>query len=266
MRIFASRGGAAAWTILLLSLAGFAAPAAAQTFAKGADVSWITQMEASGYRWYNDNGTQQDVLQILKDHGMNAIRLRVWVNPSGGWNGVNDLVAKAIRARNAGFRIMIDFHYSDSWADPGKQTKPAAWASHNFTQLMNDVYQHTFNTMNTLASNGIFPEWVQVGNETNNGMLWEDGRASANMRNYAWLVNSGYDAVKAVSPNSKVIVHLSNGYDNALFAGTSTACAATAPAGTSSACRCIPSRATGRRWWVRPSATSTTCARATARA
>jgi arabinogalactan endo-1,4-beta-galactosidase len=217
MRIFVSRGRGAAWTIVLLSLAGFAAPAAAQTFAKGADVSWITQMEASGYRWYNDNGTQQDVLQILKDHGMNSIRLRVWVNPSGGWNGVNDVVAKAIRARNAGFRIMIDFHYSDSWADPGKQTKPAAWASHNFTQLMNDVYQHTFNTMNTLATNGIFPEWVQVGNETNNGMLWEDGRASANMRNYAWLVNSGYDAVKAVSPNSKVIVHLSNGYDNALF-------------------------------------------------
>ena len=194
-----------------------ASPAHAQTFAKGADISWITQMEASGYRWSNDNGTQQDLLQILKDHGMNTIRLRVWVNPSGGWSGVNDVLAKAQRAKNAGMRIMIDFHYSDSWADPGKQTKPAAWRTHTFDQLMADVYQHTFNTMNTLASNGIFPEWVQVGNETNNGMLWEDGRASANMRNYAWLVNSGYDAVKAVSPNSKVIVHVSNGYDNALF-------------------------------------------------
>ncbi len=97
-------------------------------------------MEASGYRWFNDNGTQQDVLQILKDHGMNTIRLRVWVNPSGGWNGVNDVVAKALRARNAGFRIMIDFHYSDSWADPGKQTKPAAWRTHTFDQLMADVY------------------------------------------------------------------------------------------------------------------------------
>jgi arabinogalactan endo-1,4-beta-galactosidase len=216
------RGRAAAFSgmfVVALMLA-VSAPARAQTFAKGADVSWMTQMEASGYRWSNDAGTQQDLLQILKDHSINTIRLRVWVNPSGGWNGVNDVVAKAIRARNAGMRIMIDFHYSDSWADPGKQTKPAAWASHNFTQLMNDVYQHTFNTMNTLATNGIFPEWVQVGNETNNGMLWEDGRASTSattMRNYAWLVNSGYDAVKAVSPNSKVIVHLSNGYDNALF-------------------------------------------------
>jgi arabinogalactan endo-1,4-beta-galactosidase len=202
---------------VLLACVLLASPAQAQTFAKGADVSWITQMEASGYRWSNDNGTQQDLLQILKDHGMNTIRLRVWVNPSGGWSGVNDVLAKAQRAKNAGMRIMIDFHYSDSWADPGKQTKPAAWRTHTFDQLMADVYQHTFNTMNTLASNGIFPEWVQVGNETNNGMLWEDGRASANMRNYAWLVNSGYDAVKAVSPNSKVIVHVSNGYDNALF-------------------------------------------------
>jgi len=211
------RARAAITTALFLLLSIYAPAASAQAFAKGADVSWITQMEASGYRWYNDNGTQQDVLQILKDHGMNTIRLRVWVNPAGGWNGVNDLVAKAIRARNAGFRIMIDFHYSDSWADPGKQTKPAAWRTHTFQQLMADVYQHTFNTMNTLATNGIFPEFVQVGNETNNGMLWEEGRASSNMQNYAWLVNSGYDAVKAVSPNSKVIVHVSNGYDNGLF-------------------------------------------------
>ena len=202
---------------LFIAIAMYSKPAAAQTFAKGADVSWVTQMEASGYHWSNANGTQQDLLQILKDHGMNTIRLRVWVNPAGGWNGVNDVVAKALRAKNAGFRVMIDFHYSDSWADPGKQTKPAAWRTHTFEQLMADVYAHTFNTMNTLATNGIFPEWVQVGNETNNGMLWEDGRASVNMRNFAWLVNSGYDAVKAVSPNSKVIVHISNGYDNSLF-------------------------------------------------
>jgi hypothetical protein len=112
---------------------------------------------------------------------------------------------------------MIDFHYSDSWADPGQQNKPAAWRTHTFEQLMADVYSHTFNTMNALAANNVFPEWVQVGNETNNGMLWEDGRASVNMRNYAWLVNSGYDAVKAISPSSKVIVHVSNAWDNALF-------------------------------------------------
>jgi arabinogalactan endo-1,4-beta-galactosidase len=212
-----SRARNATLACLFLSLGLYANTAWAQTFAKGADVSWVTQMEASGIRWFNDNGTQQDVLQILKEHGMNTIRLRVWVNPSGGWNGVNDVVAKAVRARNAGFRIMIDFHYSDSWADPGKQTKPAAWRTHTFDQLMADVYSHTLSVMNALAANGVSPEWVQVGNETNNGMLWEDGRASVNMRNFAWLVNSGYDAVKAVSPSSRVIVHISNGYDNSLF-------------------------------------------------
>jgi arabinogalactan endo-1,4-beta-galactosidase len=160
--LFSRARAAAIFGSILFLTTLLAAPATAQTFAKGADISWITQMEASGYHWSNDAGTQQDLLQILKDHGMNTIRLRVWVNPSGGWNGVNDVVAKALRAKNAGFRIMIDFHYSDSWADPGKQTKPAAWRTHTFDQLMADVYQHTFNTMNTLASNGIFPEWVHV--------------------------------------------------------------------------------------------------------
>ena len=118
-------------SLLALPLLCFSGESMGQ-FAKGADVSWITQMEASGYGWYNDNGTQQDVLQILKDHGMDTIRLRVWVDPADGWNGRNDVVAKAVRARNAGFRIMIDFHYSDSWADPGQQNKPAAWRTHTF--------------------------------------------------------------------------------------------------------------------------------------
>lgn len=198
-------------------LLSFAPASTAEPFARGADVSWISQMEASGYVWHNDNGIQQDVLQILKDHDIDALRLRVWVNPSGGWNGQNDVVNKAVRAKKLGFRIMIDFHYSDSWADPGKQTKPAAWLNHSFDQLRNDVYRHTYEVMSALAANGIFPEWVQVGNETNDGMLWEDGRASTHMRNYALLVNSGYDAVKAVSSGSKVIVHVSNAHDNDLF-------------------------------------------------
>lgn len=211
-----SRRIPAALAILFFSLGLQSGPAQAQ-FAKGADVGWLTQMEASGVRWFNDAGTQQDLFQILKDHGMNTIRLRVWVNPSGGWNGQNDVIAKAVRARNAGMRIMIDFHYSDSWADPGKQTKPAAWNGHTITQLQTDVYNHTFNVLNALAANNVFPEWVQVGNETNNGMLWEEGRASSNMRNFALLVDRGYAAVKAVNPNTRVIVHISNAYDNALF-------------------------------------------------
>lgn len=192
-------------------------PSESTAMVKGADVSWLTQMEQSGYRFYNDSGKQQDLLLTLKQHGINAIRLRVWVNPAGGWNGFNDVIAKAKRAKAAGFDIMIDFHYSDSWADPGKQTKPTAWQSHTFEQLMSNVYWHTYNSLVALKQAGITPKWVQVGNETNNGMLWDDGKASANMRNFAWLINSGYDAVKAVNTSTKVIVHLANCENNALY-------------------------------------------------
>src|SRR5574338_1063473 len=91
-------------------------------FAKGADVSWLTQMEAAGIKFYNSSGTEQDCMQILKNLGMNAIRLRVWVNPSNNWCNQSDVVAKAVRAKNLGLKVMIDFHYSDTWADPGHQT------------------------------------------------------------------------------------------------------------------------------------------------
>lgn len=187
------------------------------SFIKGADVSWLTQMEASGYKFYNSSGVQQDCMQLLKDKGMNAIRLRAWVNPTDGWCNTADVVAKAKRASALGMKIMIDFHYSDSWADPGKQTKPAAWASQSFATLQTTVHDYTQGVMNTLKTNGITPDWVQVGNETNDGLLWEDGRASANMANFAKLITAGYQGVKDVSSTTQVIVHISNGYDNSLF-------------------------------------------------
>ena len=190
-----------------------------QFFAKGADVSWITQMEHEGQKFYNSNGTQTDGLELLKSLGVNAIRLRAWVDPtaSGGWCNTTDLVNKAVRAKNFGMKIMIDLHYSDWWADPGKQNKPAAWTAQDFNTLKTSVYNYTVDVMNALKTGGITPEWVQVGNETNDGMLWPDGRASASMTNFAQLVNEGYDAVKSVSTSSKVIVHISNGFDNNLF-------------------------------------------------
>ena len=186
-------------------------------FANGADVSWVTQMEAGGKKFYNATGTEMECMALLKSLGMNSIRLRVWVNPADGWCNKQDMLVKAIRANNLGMRIMIDFHYSDSWADPSKQTKPAAWTSLSLADLKTAVGAHTTDVLNLLKTNGITPEWVQVGNETGNGMLWEDGKASTNMANYAALNNAGYDAVKAVFPNCKVIVHVQNGNDNTLF-------------------------------------------------
>lgn len=189
----------------------------ASAIIKGADVSWLTQMEASNYKFYNNSGVQQDCMQILKDKGVNAIRLRAWVNPSDGWCNTADVVAKAVRAQKLGMKIMIDFHYSDSWADPGKQTKPAAWQNLDFTTLSNTLNSYTVSVMNSLKASNITPDWVQVGNETDDGMLWEDGRASKHMSNFAALVISGYNAVKSVSSATQVIVHISNGYNNTLF-------------------------------------------------
>jgi arabinogalactan endo-1,4-beta-galactosidase len=185
--------------------------------AQGADVSWITEMEASGVQFYNTGGTSVDGMKLVQSLGVDAVRLRVWVNPQNGWCNQDDLLVKARRAKHLGLRLLIDFHYSDTWADPGQQNKPAAWSTLSFSELKAAVAAHTTSVLKLLKDNGIQPEWVQVGNETGNGMLWEDGKASVNMANYAALNNAGYDAVKAILPNSKVIVHLQNGQDNSLF-------------------------------------------------
>jgi len=187
------------------------------TFAKGADVGWVSEMEASGRVFRNRAGKVEDLYAILKEQGMDAIRLRVWVNPQDGWNGIADVVAKAKRAQAAGMRIMIDFHYSDSWADPQQQTKPRAWTNDTVPQLAAAVAEHTRASLAALRAAGVAPTWVQVGNETRTGMLWPEGDATKHMDNYARFVDSGYGAVKQVFPDALVIVHVDNCHDNATF-------------------------------------------------
>jgi arabinogalactan endo-1,4-beta-galactosidase len=186
-------------------------------FAKGADIGWLSQMENEGKKFYDASGKQMDCIELLKTKGINSIRLRVWVNPTNPYCGTADVIAQAKRAQNLGMKIMIDFHYSDWWADPGKQNKPAVWASLNFDALTTMVYTYTKDVVTQLKNNGIQPTWIQIGNETNDGMLWEEGRASKNMGNFAALLNAGAKAVREISPSSKIIVHISNGYDNAMF-------------------------------------------------
>ncbi|MDR2956504.1 MAG: arabinogalactan endo-1,4-beta-galactosidase [Prevotella sp.] len=194
-------------------------------FAKGADIGWLTEMEKSSKKFYNSIGTEKDCIELLRDLGMNSVRLRVWVDPQNGWCNAEDVLIKAWRAKNLGMRIMVNFHYSDSWADPSQQTKPAAWADLDLDELKQAVADHTTEVLTKLKTNGIDVEWVQIGNETSDGMLWrknEDdpspsGKASESMKNYAELNNAGYDAAKAVYPNAKMIVHLNNGFDNDLF-------------------------------------------------
>jgi arabinogalactan endo-1,4-beta-galactosidase len=192
-------------------------PVVSASFAKGADISWVTQFESTGVKFYDKNGNAQDLFALMKSLGFNSIRLRAWVNPSDGWCNTADVLAKAIRAKNAGMKLLIDFHYSDVWADPGHQTVPAAWASLDFPTLQTTMYSYTVSVMDTLKNHGITPDWVQVGNETDNGMLWPIGNATSSMANFAALVEQGYKAVKSVSSTTKVIVHLANGYDNGLY-------------------------------------------------
>ncbi len=213
-------------------------------FAKGADISWVTEMEANGHKFYNLAGEERECTVLMKELGLNAIRLRVWVDPKkhGNWCNIEDLVVKAKRAKSLDMDIMIDFHYSDWWADPGQQHKPASWKKLNLLDLKTAIATHTKDVLKALKKEGIFPKWVQVGNEIRPGMLWDkeislsgasyDIRACdvkgindsstevkypKNFTNLANFINVGYDAVKSVFPESIVIIHLDNGYDTELY-------------------------------------------------
>ena len=135
-----------------------------EDFAFGADIGFVSQMESWGTKRLDKNGKQKDILQILKEQGINNVRLRVWVNPSGGWCGKADVVKMAKRAKAKGMGIMLSFHYSDSWADPGTQERPAAWKDHTVAQLEQDVYDHTKDIITALQAVGITPRWAQIGN------------------------------------------------------------------------------------------------------
>jgi len=189
-------------------------------FSKGADVTWLPQMEATGYQFFDTDSSKKEVLQLLKDRGMNTVRLRVFVNPSddprSGHCSKEETVALALRAQKMGFRIMINFHYSDSWADPGKQNKPAAWKDLPFEKLAQELYNHTFDVMTALKKAKVKTEWVQVGNEIPGGLLWPEG-STDNWKQLGILLNKGYEAVKAVDQSIKVIVHLDEGDNIAKF-------------------------------------------------
>lgn len=194
------------------SVAATKAPA----LCKGADISWLSEMEASGIKFFYKDGKQGECMDILKSLGMNALRFRLWVNPSNQWSSTADVVKQASKAAALGFDIMIDFHYSDSWADPGKQTVPSEWSGLGINDLQTALISYTEDVCIRLKSAGVEPKWVQIGNETGNGMLWPLGQADKNPQNYARLTSAGTQAVKSVFPNAKTIVHIQNGQDKSL--------------------------------------------------
>ena len=207
----------------------------------GADLGWITEYEHRGLKFYNQNGEERECTALMKELGLNAVRHRVWVDPSahGNWCNKEDLLEKCLRAKALDMAIMVDFHYSDWWADPGKQNIPAAWSGHSYEQMKEDLAAHTIEVLTYLKNNGIEPKWIQVGNETRNGFLWSVksnkfgwpeldengnptiiesmGHVDLNPQQYAGFFATGYEACKKVFPDAIVMVHLDNGFDKDLY-------------------------------------------------
>lgn len=203
--------------------------ASAQRFWRGADISWSTEMAADGKLFYNASGEATEINTLMHDCGMNAIRLRVWAEPTlGGWCGTQDVVDKALAAKAAGMEVLIDFHYSDFFADPGRQAIPAAWKTTDIAALADHVAAHTTEVLQALKNAGVTPRWVQIGNETRNGMLYSiydetshtwstasglatgstDTKYGGGWDNYVKLSNAGYEAAKAIFPDVICMTHL----------------------------------------------------------
>ena len=181
-------------------------------FAKGADISWVTEMEAKGYRFYNAAGQERECTALMKELGFNAVRYRVWVNPANGYNSPREVLAKALRARDLGMKVMIDFHYSDSWADPGQQHKPKAWDGLALPDLVAAAAEHTRQTLTLLKDNRVDVAWVQIGNEVDNGMLWETCRVKDQSADaFIQCFNAAADAARSVFPDAQIVLHLANG-------------------------------------------------------
>ena len=187
----------------------------AQQFWLGADISGTTELESRGAQLRNAQGEPRENTALMHELGLNAVRLRVWVDPSehGGFCSKDDVVRMARRAKDWGMAVMIDFHYSDWWADPGQQHIPAAWKGMDYSAMCRALADHTRDVLTALREVGADVRWVQVGNETTHGFLWPMGRAEENMRQYAGLTDAGYQAVKQVFPRAEVIIHLDGAFD-----------------------------------------------------
>lgn len=183
----------------------------------GADISFLPQLEARGIK-FTDNGVEKDALQILKAHGFNYIRLRIFNNPAQpkgyspntGFCNLEHTTQMAKRVKAAGMKFLLDFHYSDYWADPQQQNKPVAWAGKDFTTVKDSVQAYTKHVMQQLKDQGTEPDMVQIGNEINHGIIWPDGHIN-NLDSLAQLLYAGFRGVKAVSPKSIIMLHVALG-------------------------------------------------------
>lgn len=188
-------------------------------FIIGMDVSSIIAVEESGGVFYNEQGQEQDVFEILKDHGVNYVRIRLWHNPTnskgepfGGGNNTTEVGIKiAKRAARVGMRILLDFHYSDFWADPAKQTMPRAWKDLTETQIEKELYEYTYDTLKEFSKNKVRPHMVQIGNEINNGFIYPTAPVDRGYARIAKFLKQGIKAVNDIDPKIKTVIHLAEG-------------------------------------------------------
>jgi arabinogalactan endo-1,4-beta-galactosidase len=202
--------------LLLLSVAILLTGAIqAQDYAVGADVSFLAQAEKDGVI-FRDNGARKPGLQILKDHGYNWIRLRLFHTPTELPNNLDYTIALAKQAKKLGFKFLLDYQYADDWADPGKQPIPKAWQGKSHQELVQAVFEYTRDTIAAFRDAGALPDMVQIGNEIINGMLWPDGKLPENWNNFAQLVYAGIngvDAGRGNNPRPKIMIHIDRGAD-----------------------------------------------------
>ena len=183
----------------------------------GADISFLPQLEERGIK-FSDKGMQKDAIEILKDHGFNYVRLRIFNDPSAdsgyspkkGFCDLQHTLQMATRIKKAGLKLLLDFHYSDTWADPGKQLKPAAWKGFSFPDLTKALHDYTKKVMLALQQQNTLPDMVQVGNEINHGIVWPDGRVN-NLDSLSQLLKSGISAIKEVAPSTIIMLHIALG-------------------------------------------------------
>jgi arabinogalactan endo-1,4-beta-galactosidase len=190
------------------TLLGPTATAANSLSMLGADVSSVQRALDLGAKYFDTNDTAGDPLDILRGVGVNYLRLRVWNNPGSGYNNKDQVLRYARTVKAKGLKLLVDFHYSDTWADPNTQTKPTAWSSHGISQLQTDVFNYTHDVCASLVAQGTAPDSVQIGNEINVGMLWNDGKVVNNdFTNVGLLLKSGYNATKACNSGTQVVIH-----------------------------------------------------------
>ena len=181
-------------------------------FIKGMDLSTLLELESCGAKYF-ENGKETDILEIMKNHDVDTIRLRLWNDPKSeskepygaGNNDLDTTIEIGKRVTDAGMGVLLNFHYSDFWADPGKQIKPKAWANFGVEELEKAVYDFTFDSLSKVLDAGVNVTMIQVGNELSNGLLWPEGKVP-NYDNIAKFVSAGIRACRKVKANIPIMI------------------------------------------------------------